>query len=167
VLQAISQMSRRVRRLILMAGAVSDHCLTQEFASVQAKVDVISALASKKDEVLRWLSYRRPGGRDSRSRSSLVGVGAGTLWTHSKSGALSESMPDSKGWDFGHGNYLQVDSPPHEPIPSPEDVPPRVRHRQALTTLTANPSKAGRRPGLHRSFPLASPELRSSFSVAK
>ena len=126
VLQAVSQMTLPVRRLILMAGAVSDHCLTKDFASVQKKVDVISALASKKDEVLKWafpigdlaaeiIDHNHPWWE-----SALGRFGPTPRPEHYRSPC---QIP--KGWDFGHGNYLQVDSPPHEPIPPPEDVPPQ------------------------------------------
>jgi pimeloyl-ACP methyl ester carboxylesterase len=126
VLQAVSQMTLPVRRLILMAGAVSDHCLTQDFASVQKKVDVISALASKKDEVLGWafpigdllaeiLDHDHPWWE-----SALGRFGPTPRPDHYRSPC---QIP--KGWDFGHGNYLQVDTPPHEPIPPPVDVPLR------------------------------------------
>jgi pimeloyl-ACP methyl ester carboxylesterase len=142
VLQAVSKMTLPVRRLILMAGAISDHCLTKEFASVQKKVDVISALASKKDEVLRW--------------AFPIGDIAAEIidhdhpWWESALGRFGPTpRPDHyrspcqipKGWDFGHGNYLQVDTPPHEPIPPPVDVPLRDSQPPGPYDATGKPVK--------------------------
>jgi pimeloyl-ACP methyl ester carboxylesterase len=124
VLQAISKMTLPVRRLILMAGAVSDHCLTQDFASVQKKVDVISVLASKKDEVLKWafpigdlvaeiIDHDHPWWE-----SALGRFGPMPRPEHYRS-----PCQISKGWDFGHGNYLQNDPRAPATIPPPTDVP--------------------------------------------
>jgi hypothetical protein len=54
VLQTISGLttSLRVRRTLLMAGAIDDTCLTGEYATAAAKIDEISILASTRDEVL-------------------------------------------------------------------------------------------------------------------
>lgn len=124
VLQAVSKMTLPVRRLILMAGAVSDQCLTQEFASVQTKVDVISALASKKDDVLQWafpigdlaseiIDHDHPWWE-----SALGRFGPTQQPEHYRSPC---QIP--KGWDYGHGNYLQNDPPAQRKIPPPTDVP--------------------------------------------
>jgi len=124
VLQAISQMTRRTRRLILMAGAISDHCLTQDFVSVAGKVDVISVLASKKDEVLRWafpigdlaaeiIDHDHPWWE-----SALGRFGPTPRPEHYRSPC---QIPN--GWDFGHGNYLQNDPPAQRTILPPTDVP--------------------------------------------
>jgi len=124
VLQAVSQMTRCVRRLILMAGAVSDHCLTQDFASMQTKVDVISALASKKDEVLKWafpigdlaaeiIDHDHPWWE-----SALGRFGPTPRPEHYRSPC---QIP--KGWDYGHGDYLQNDPQAQQSIPPPTDVP--------------------------------------------
>lgn len=124
VLQAISQMHLPVRRAILMAGAIGDHCLTGEFAAVQNKVEVISVLASKKDEVLRW--------------AFPVGDLAAEIidhdhpWWESALGRFGPSpRPEHfrnpceipKGWDYGHGDYLQTQPPAPATIPPPTDVP--------------------------------------------
>lgn len=126
VLQAVSRMSRRVRRVILMAGAIDDNCLMTEFQSAAARIDKISVLASRHDEVLA-LAF--PLG-------NLLGgiLDKGHPWWHT---ALGRDGPQNpwpvnfhapfeipRNWDYGHHHYLQ-DSPPY---PGPDvgdvDVPP-------------------------------------------
>jgi len=126
VLQAITRMSLPVRRLILMAGAVSDNCLSAEFAAVPAKVETISLLASKEDEVLRWafplgdfaseiVDHTHPWWE-----SALGRFGASQRPEHYRGPC---QLPDI--WNYGHGNYLQVDTPPPPSISPPVDVPPQ------------------------------------------
>jgi len=43
-----------VRRVLLMAGAIDDNCLTNEYSDAAGKVDEISLLASLKDDVLAF-----------------------------------------------------------------------------------------------------------------
>ena len=119
-------MSLRVRRLTLMAGAIDDNCLNTEFKPAATKIGEISVLASKKDEVL---SAAFPLG------NFFAGIiAAGHPWWHAALGHAGPSspwpgnfeapfkIPDN--WNFGHGNYLQVDFPPSPFIPTPADVPP-------------------------------------------
>jgi hypothetical protein len=126
VLETISRMSLRVRRLTLMAGAIDDNCLNTEFKPAATKIGEISVLASKKDEVL---SAAFPLG------NFFAGIiAAGHPWWHAALGHAGPSspwpgnfeapfkIPDN--WNFGHGNYLQVDFPPSPFIPTPADVPP-------------------------------------------
>jgi hypothetical protein len=124
VLQAISQMSLPVRRAILMAGAIGDNCLTGEFAAVPAKVETISVLASKEDEVLRWafpigdfvaeiVDHDHPWWE-----SALGRFGPSPRPEHYRSPC---EIP--KEWDYGHGNYLQTQPPAPVAIPPPTDVP--------------------------------------------
>jgi pimeloyl-ACP methyl ester carboxylesterase len=126
VLQAISRMSRPVRRLILMAGAVGDHCLTAEFATVPAKVETISLLASKEDEVLRWafplgdfaseiVDHTHPWWE-----SALGRFGPSARPEHYRGPC---QIPDI--WKYGHGNYLQTNPPAPASISPPVDVPPQ------------------------------------------
>jgi pimeloyl-ACP methyl ester carboxylesterase len=124
VLQTISQMKRQVRRTILMAGAVGDTCLTGEFSAVPAKVETISVLASKEDEVLRW--------------AFPIGDFAAEIidhdhpWWESALGRFGPSTPPMhyqppceipEGWDYGHGNYLQTQPPAPTTIPPDTNVP--------------------------------------------
>jgi len=124
-LQAVTTMSRQVRRLMVMAGAISDDCLTNEFASVPGKVDSISLLASLEDTVLQWAF---PIG-------DFVAeiVGKDHPWWQSALGRYGPKTPPAhfqppyqipSPWNYGHLNYLQTDPPAQAPIPS--QPPPAI-----------------------------------------
>jgi Alpha/beta hydrolase of unknown function (DUF900) len=126
VLETISKMSRPVRRVTIMAGAIDDNCLNTEFKPAAAKIGEISILASKKDEVLSAIF---PLG------NLFAGIlAAGHPWWHAGLGHQGPSnpwpgnlqapfeIPDL--WKYGHGDYLRIDGPPVPPIPTPIDVPP-------------------------------------------
>src|SRR3984885_8880822 len=85
VLQAINRMNRRIRCAILMAGAIDDNCLSTEFQSAEQRIDGISVLASKRDEVLA-LAF--PLG-------NLVGgiIDQGHPWWHSALGRDGPAKP--------------------------------------------------------------------------
>jgi pimeloyl-ACP methyl ester carboxylesterase len=127
VLETISQLSLPVRRLILMAPAIDDNCLTTEFQAVAAKVGAISVLASKEDSVL---SAAFPLG------NLIAGIiAAGHPWWHAALGHCGPvkpwpanfqapfELPDD--WKFKHSNYLQIDKPQPGPLTLPVDVPPQ------------------------------------------
>jgi pimeloyl-ACP methyl ester carboxylesterase len=124
VLQAIATMNRRVRRAILMAGAVGDDCLTSEFASVPDKVDAISILASQQDDILRW--------------AFPIGDFAGELvnrdhpWWESALGRFGPKVPPPdyvppcqipSAWNYGHLDYLRTDPAAPASIAPPTAVP--------------------------------------------
>ncbi|MGB7548296.1 MAG: alpha/beta hydrolase [Terracidiphilus sp.] len=124
VLQTISQMSLPVRRAIVMAGAIGDDCLTAEFASVPAKVEVISVLASQEDEVLRWafplgdfaaeiLGHKHPWWESALGR----------FGPRARPQNYQAPCQIPKEWNYGHGNYLQDDPKATAPIPSDTVVP--------------------------------------------
>ncbi len=124
ILQAINQGQRQVRRAILMAGAIDDQCLTQEFAGVQQKVETISVLASKEDDVLKWAF---PIG-------DLVAeiIDHDHPWWESALGRFGPAAPPQHyqppcaippGWGYGHGDYLRTDPPAPASIPPPTNVP--------------------------------------------
>jgi esterase/lipase superfamily enzyme len=52
VLQTIRGLKRNVRRVLLMAGAIDDNCLTDEYADAAKNIDQISLITSKCDAVL-------------------------------------------------------------------------------------------------------------------
>jgi hypothetical protein len=126
VLSTIAHMNMTVRRLMLMAGAIDDNCLNTEFEDAQTQVGIVSALASKKDDVLSALF---PLG-------NLIGgiIAAGHPWWHAALGHTGPVNPRPanfqapfqipSNWDYGHHHYLQIDAPPTPVIPLPEDVPP-------------------------------------------
>jgi pimeloyl-ACP methyl ester carboxylesterase len=129
VLETISQMSRRVRRLTLMAPAIDDNCLRTEFQALASadKVESISVLASKKDSVL---SMAFPLGNFLAGilaaghpwwRAALGNCGPAAPWPSNFQAPFE--LPDD--WKFVHGNYLQIDQPQPGALPLPVNVPPQ------------------------------------------
>lgn len=127
VLATIAKMNLPVRRLTLMAGAIDDDCLINEFKSATAKIGRISVLASRKDTVLSRIF---PLG------NFVAGIlTAGHPWCRAAIGQCGPlhpwptnfeapfEIPD--GWNFDHGNYLESDPPPVSVLPLPIDVPPQ------------------------------------------
>ena len=110
VLQTIRSISAslQVEHLLLMAGAIDDTCLTDEYKDAASAVRKISLLASFHDEVLA-LAF--PGG------NFLAGiVSRGSPYWHA---ALGREGPQTTGgttiqagwqipnpWSYGHHNYL-------------------------------------------------------------
>ena len=126
VLATISNMTTKVRRLTLMAGAIDDNCLSKEFADAAANIGVISVLASKKDTVLSQLF---PIG------NFIAGIiDEGHPWWRAAIGHRGPTrkrpqnflapyqLPDC--WDFNHGDYLQLSADPAPAIAPPFAVPP-------------------------------------------
>jgi hypothetical protein len=125
VLQTVSKMRSPVRRVTLMAGAIDDNCLITEFKTAAGRIEKISVLASKKDEVLSTLF---PLG-------NLIGgiIAEGHPWWRAALGHCGPSKPRPgnfqspfeipPNWDYGHHNYLQIDPPPLVSIPLPTDAP--------------------------------------------
>jgi alpha/beta hydrolase family protein DUF900 len=125
LLQAIRTMATRtVRRAILMAGAIPDDTLTDEFADVPAKIADISILASMEDDVLKW----------AFPLGNFVGeiVGKDHPWWQSALGRTGPATPPAHfdppfqipdGWNYGHGNYLGLTGPNPGTIAPPENVP--------------------------------------------
>jgi len=121
----------RVRRLVLMAGAVEDTVLGNEFAAAAKRVEKISNISSSQDDVLKWAF---PLG------NSISGIFAeGHPFWHAaigRDGPASNppapgqldvvcKLPDS--WNYGHGNYLPPSPAPAGyvsiPFPSRVDCP--------------------------------------------
>ena len=119
VLRAIAGLNPgvRVRRLVLMAGAVEDTVLGNEFAAAAKRVEKISNISSSQDDVLKWAF---PLG------NSISGIFAeGHPFWHAaigRDGPASNppapaqldvvcKLPDT--WNYGHGNYL-----PPSPAPA-------------------------------------------------
>lgn len=124
VMQTISGLSRSVRRLLLMAGAIDNTCLSNEYAAAASKVQSISLLASRSDDVLKWAF---PTGNFV---SGLFSRGA--PYVHEAMGregpAEPYPSPDNihadwqipDGWDYGHSSYL----PPNPLGPAPVQYAP-------------------------------------------
>jgi pimeloyl-ACP methyl ester carboxylesterase len=127
VLETIRALGVRVRRLILMAGAIDDDCLIDEYKDAAGKVEKISVLSSRKDTVLSWAF---PVG------NLLEGlITPGHPFWHSAIGhsgpqapypaqlARNWEIPD--GWSYGHGDYLPGQPPVAAAMPTPVNVPPQ------------------------------------------
>jgi len=130
LLATVSKMNRPVRRATIMAGAIDDDSLNTEFQTAAARIAEISVLASNQDKVL---STAFPLG------NFFGGIlAAGHPWWRSALGKSGPSWPRPDNfkapfeipgnWDFGHGDYLQLD-PPSPSIVVPTDVPPNGSSR--------------------------------------
>jgi hypothetical protein len=125
ILSTINNMSLPVRRVMIMAGAVDDNCLTAEFEAAAEKVDQISLLVSKKDEVL---SFAFPAGNLFSGiiaaghpwwRAALGHAGATTPWPSNLQAPFM--IPDN--WDYQHGDYLLIGGQAAMKLPIPIGIP--------------------------------------------
>lgn len=113
VLQTLNRMTRPLRRVTLMAGAIDDNCLNLEFQAAAKNVGEISVLASKEDAVL-GLAF--PLG------NLLAGIiDQGHPWWRGALGRYGPTKPRPANfqapfeipdnWGYGHHHYLQVNPP--------------------------------------------------------
>ncbi len=125
VLSAIANMKSHVRRLIVMAGAINNDCLINEFNLVSESVDSISALASLGDTVLSELfplgnffagilDEGHPWARPALGHRGPSGTAPANF-------VAPFQIPD--GWKYNHGDYLNVNPPPPPQLALPTDVP--------------------------------------------
>jgi hypothetical protein len=119
-------MATKPRRMVIMAGAIDDDCLSNEFSAAAAKTGEISVLASPRDVVL---AAAFPGGNVLAGivdqghpwwRGALGRNGPATPWPANFRAPFE--IPDN--WDYGHHHYLQFDPASAEAISAPVDVPP-------------------------------------------
>ena len=122
-LETIRALDLPVRRAILMAGAIDNDCLIDEFRDSAAKIASggISVLASKKDEVL---SLAFPIGNlveDLITPGHPFWLAAlGHSGPHKPYGPqLHGNWQIPKQWGYGHGDYL-----PENPVVYPKIAPP-------------------------------------------
>jgi len=107
----------RVRRLLLMAGAINADCLGNEYAKAAGRVEKISNLSSSQDDVLKWafpLGNPISGIFAEGHPYWQAAIGReGPASNPPAPGRLDVvcTVPDS--WDFGHGDYL-----PPSPAPA-------------------------------------------------
>jgi len=130
VLETIRRTQCPVKSAVLMAGAIDDTCLGDEYHDAAAKLESVSVLASKGDDVLEWafpLGNLASGvvtrdspywhgalGRYGPSDGIPADVTVTPLW----------QIPDD--WNYGHHNYLpRAIVPPPGPYPVPENIPPQ------------------------------------------
>jgi hypothetical protein len=116
VLEAIRHLSSslRVNALTLMAAAIDDTCLSNEYKDAAARVGKISVLASQRDEVLKWAF---PLG------NPLSGIlSRGDPYWHAALGRTGPTPPDQpanlakapilpNSWQFGHSSYINCSGP--------------------------------------------------------
>jgi pimeloyl-ACP methyl ester carboxylesterase len=126
VLQTANRMSRLVRRVTLMAGAIDDDCLNTEFKAAARKVGEISVLASKKDAVLGLafpLGNLFAGIIDQGHpwwRGALGRYGPTKPWPANFQPPFE--IPDN--WQYGHHSYLQDDPGYAGATVGPVNIPP-------------------------------------------
>lgn len=130
------QSSVKVRRAVLMAGAIDNDCLAAEFSGVVSRVEQISVLSSLKDSVL---SLAFPLGNPV---SGLVGTGH--PWYQSALGHTGPSLNSiacvkspyaiQDSWEFGHKHYLQYT--PSGTLRAPVPAPPGALRLPALPPAT-------------------------------
>jgi hypothetical protein len=118
VLETIAAMKGSVRRLNLMAGAIDDDCLTNQYAGLLDRIQEISILASARDAVLATaFPLGNPYWSAALGHDGPAVVPAGKIqgpW----------QIPDT--WNYGHGDYLAPGAAPGgDPFMLPVDVPPQ------------------------------------------
>lgn len=129
VLETIERLSLPVRRVVLMAGAIDDDCLSKRYRLAAAKIGSISVLASRSDRVLQ-LAF--PLGNPLAgiiSRGSPYWQGAlgrdGPGLPAPGNVQRGWQIPDS--WNYGHGDYLGGGAgwfPPPVDVPRHDDEVP-------------------------------------------
>ena len=99
----------KLRRVILMAGAIENDCLVREYADAAKKASEIYVLASRSDYVLEWafpagnlvgeiIMHGHPYDRTALGRDGPV--------RPTPSGLQVESWQIPDTWDYGHLDYL-------------------------------------------------------------
>jgi hypothetical protein len=134
VLQAIQTLagSARVRNLILLAAAIEDDTLVNEFSGAAKKVDRISVVYSLQDRVLE-LAY--PGGnligglieRDDPNVKAALGR-LGPIEPMPRNVLPNPRLPSF--WNYGHTDYMTTDQvngdftlPVKIPAPDTQELP--------------------------------------------
>lgn len=126
VLETIRGMDRKTRRLIMMAAAIDDDCLRDEYRDAVAKIDHISLLASRKDKVL---AAAFPIGN---LIEDLI-TPTHPFW-HAALGRNGPQSPYPQqlhspwqlwdSWEFDHGDYFHGCSNPLVKMHPPVDIGP-------------------------------------------
>lgn len=125
MLEAVRNLHRQARRVILMAGAIEDNCLDIEYKSAANNAAAIYTLASRKDRVLQFafplgnpvgqiLMHGHPYFETALGREGpenpIPDAQRGGTW----------QIPDD--WNYGHGDYLPED-PIMQSIAIPVEAP--------------------------------------------
>ena len=119
--------STRVRHAMLMAGAIDNDSLSNEFQDAAQAVEKISVLSSSKDTVLEWafpIGNLAEGILDGRWLDISVALGRDGPSSNLNGRVQGRwQIPDA--WDFNHQDYLPSAAPERPPLPLPQDVPRR------------------------------------------
>jgi len=113
VLQAVGGINRTIRTLFLMASAIDNTCLNNEFSAAVSNVQRLSVIASRSDDVLKWafptgnflgglISRGTPYVHEALGREGPVSPYPANLHT-------GWQIPDE--WNYGHENYLPETNP--------------------------------------------------------
>jgi pimeloyl-ACP methyl ester carboxylesterase len=136
ILEAASQLRRRVATLVLMASAIEDDCLAREYASAARNTDKIHVVASRADRVLQFafplgnpvgelLLHGHPYFKAALGRNGPVS------YQEIASSCTHWQMPDGNpSWDFGHGDYMpgpSAGAPFAPPVQAPAEGDPIPR----------------------------------------
>lgn len=143
VLQTIAGLdpSFRVRRVVIMAGAIDNTCLTGEYSRAANKIEEISLLASTSDDVLALafpLGNTLQGIIDRGHPYYHEALGRqGPAQPYPPAPRLQPNWQIPSSFDYGHHDYLPgqqlnaeyslpVDIPPDGGTPEPGGTPPSL-----------------------------------------
>jgi pimeloyl-ACP methyl ester carboxylesterase len=133
VLETIQNLKRRVAVLILMAGAIEDDCLSNEYAQAMKQVAQVHVLASRSDWVLKAaFPLGNLVGEILMHGHPYFRAALGLQGPHSVAEieALYQLWQIPDDWDYAHGDYLpgqQVEPRMAPPLPVPASDAPLPR----------------------------------------
>lgn len=127
VLQAISKLANTipVRQVALMAGAINDDCLTNEYQTAGNWAGKINVLASVGDKVLEWAFPEGNVAQEIVDKSSpywsaALGRKGPRKQVPGKSTGAYQIPAD---WKYGHHNYIEVQPALNPLLPLPQNLP--------------------------------------------
>jgi Alpha/beta hydrolase of unknown function (DUF900) len=161
VLQTIRGLKKlKVYRVLLMAGAIDDDCLTAEYADVLAKIGELSILASIKDDVLafafplgnplqRLIDQSHPYFRNALGRR-------GPASPYPTGTAIQADWQIPETFDYGHHDYL-----PGQSLPAAYSLPVEIPPENAPSPPAGTP------PPLASSAKLWKPAWSAGFASTR
>jgi pimeloyl-ACP methyl ester carboxylesterase len=121
VLEALAKLGRKARRLVLMAGAIEDDCLVNEYRAAADKAEEIYILASRKDLVLEFaFPIGNPVGEIVMHGHPYfkAAIGRGGPAQPIPLAQRGGAWQISDIWGYDHGDYLS-----HNPSGPSFDIP--------------------------------------------
>ena len=132
VLHTIRLLRRRIRRLVVMAGAIEDDCLSHEYRDAASYIDSVSVLASRSDAVLRHAFPMGNLGRELiDAQHPHWSAALGHTGPAVPVSGLHAGWQIPTRWNYGHGDYLAQTSgglPFVLPVDVPDAEPPAPRN---------------------------------------